>query len=1003
VSEFLAEASVVIRPDTSKFRATLIAELRKATEGIAVPIPVVAQAKGAQSVVRANQQAAASATQASTATKELTASRTKQIITDRELAAQEANLENAERLIAAAQARAAAVADAGIRSTTKLAGARAELRAANVAVTASERAYAASELKGAEATQQAAVESLRAAVALREQAIASEQAAAGTVVNTRATADAIRRNEQLRRGIEANTLELFKIRGATLAASSGFLLGAAAVTIVAKAVEEANKEIEASARVDKVFGEAAAGLEHDARGLAETFGLSTTAALKFEGQIGNILEVAKVAHTNIPQMSEDLVKLAADLAAFADVPVEQTAKAITLGLAGNSRGLRQFGVNLSASAVNAEALALSGKKLTSELTDGDRVLARQTLLFQQTSNAQGAAQRRQEGLAGSSRVLKAEITNLGAAFGTKLIPFLTKTVKSGKDVVSILQQINDKADSLIGTIDKKTGDSGFLHDLKDFAFSSLPADLQKFKQSFLNVKDLFKSSETDLNKLHEAAVKAFRDHDPTIFDRALIKIAGDEHDLSVGFNKLHADQTHAFEVKQVIAFASAIGDVEQAAISLSRAISTRLGGTLAKLQDQMVGIQIAGGDTTQQLANLAKQEQTAKAAVAAAGVTAAATTGAPGHDTAVKALRERRKDLLAIIEQERAIRKQIADDATKAAQDIQKAVEDAQQKVKDAIAAADAATVDTINSLAGNLDIPGLRAAATKSLQDDVALENVRQASIKSRMVLARSIIDVKLRTATLHDLQVQLVQSQIAEKQLNQTIAQNRQQRRAAAFDRAHTSIDLDIELAQTNKNRKAEIAALNARIALDQARDKAVKGDIIAHKKLRNEIAADRARIKELNKELAKRNDALKETQFLFLTARAGFVGNLLSNLIPTNVAAGTVGVGSGGGGGIGVAAIAGLGGPTPRGGTIPGSATRSGGVRDTFGPRQPDLVGVGARTATQTHVAQKGASMSQMSTLIHVQRQMLVVLQRLVSQRTHPEATHQRSQQATATDTV
>jgi hypothetical protein len=41
--------------------------------------------------------------------------------------------------------------------------------------------------------------------------------------------------------------------------------------------------------------------------------------------------------------------------------------------------------------------------------------------------------------------------------------------------------------------------------------------------------------------------------------------------------------------------------------------------------------------------------------------------------------------------------------------------------------------------------------------------------------------------------------------------------------------------------------------------------------------------------------------------------------------------------------------------------------------------------------------------MSTQIHVQRQMLTVLMRVVAQRTHPEATHQRTTQATATDTV
>lgn len=979
MSEFLAEASVLIAPDTSKFRATLIAELEKATKGLVVPIPVVAQAKGAQTAVQANKAAAASAQQASVATKELTASRTKQVIADREAAAQEANLAEAQRLTAAAQQRASAVETAGIRSTSALAAARAELRASNIAVTAGQKAVDASMLEGAAAAQAEAVAVLRDSVALRANALASEAAAAGKVVDTRRTAVATKAHAQFTRGIEAETLHLTGVRGATLAASSAFLIGAAAITVVAKAVEEANKEIEAAARVERVFGDASAGLEADARGLADSFGLSATAALKFEGQVGNILTSAKVANTDIPKLSEDLTKLAADLAAFANVPIEQTTRAIALGLAGNSRGLRQFGVDLSASIVNAEALAQSGKKLTSELTRGDRLLARRTLLFQQTSNAQGAAQRRADGLAQSSRVLRAEITNLGASLGTKLIPFLNDTVKSGKDVVGIFQKIDDKATSLAGDLNKLTGGSkkgGFFTDLKNLATSNLPADLQKFKQSFLNVKDLFKSGNTDLNALHEAAVKAFRDHDPTIFDRALIKIAGDTRDLQTGFNKLHADSAKAFETKQVLAFAAALADVKNISIAAANALGTRLGGTLAKLQDQMVQIQIKGGGPADQLANLVKQEQTATAAVAAAGIAAAATAGGPGHDTAVKALRQKRTQLLDIVTQERDIRKQMADDALKAAQDVQQAVEDAQQKVKDLIAQADAATVDLLDTLAGSLDIRQLRTEATKSLADDVVFQQTLQANIRKRIGIVRTtIIDAKLRAQKLHDLNVALVASQIEEKSLNQQIAQNRQQRRQATFDRAAESIDLDIQLAQTNKSVGGEIAARQRRIRLDQERLKAVRGDIIATKKLRNDIAEQRAAIKDLKKELAKRNTDLQDVQFLFLQQQAGFAGSLLSNLIPTAALTGTVGgkVGAAGGGGLATAT-----------------------------PVAPPIH-AGVSAATQTRTAQKGASQSQMETLIHIQRGMLGVLTRLVGQRTHPEANAQRAAQNISMDFV
>src|SRR5262245_37826720 len=44
MSEFLAEASVLIRPDTSKFRAELQAQLATATRGLVVPVAISAGA-----------------------------------------------------------------------------------------------------------------------------------------------------------------------------------------------------------------------------------------------------------------------------------------------------------------------------------------------------------------------------------------------------------------------------------------------------------------------------------------------------------------------------------------------------------------------------------------------------------------------------------------------------------------------------------------------------------------------------------------------------------------------------------------------------------------------------------------------------------------------------------------------------------------------------------------------------------------------------------------------
>jgi hypothetical protein len=965
LSEFLAEASVLITPDTSKFRATLIAELRKATQGVAVPIPVVAAPAGARQVTQANKAAAASATQAATATKELTATRTSQIIADREAAAEEANLAAAQRLTAAAQQRVIAVEEAGSRSTSALAAARAELRAANVALTASQRAVDAAMLQGAEAAQAEAVESLRAAVALRAQAVAAEQLAASTVVGTRATAQAIRRNEQFKRGVEANSLELLKVRGATLAASSGFLAGAAVIAITAKAVEEANANIEAAARAERVFGEASAELEHHAEGLAQSFGLSTTEALKFEGQIGNILSVSKLTADEIPQLSENLVKLGADMAAFNNVGLDVVLKAISLGLVGNSRGLRQFGIELNAASVNAEALRETGKKNTDELTRGERVQARINLLFAQTINQQGAAARRSENLAQKTRTLRAEIQNLGDTVGKALIPQLVEVVSDASKVLHVFNELTGAAKGLANATEAKiTGKGGGLF-----------GGLLEFGKNFTGLGGLPGELKNLRTLVHVGSEEFF------ILKDAIIG-AGDAGDTSM--SKLHEAAVKAFDTKALVNFQSAlkatIFGAQRLVTTLERARLTGLNNQIATLEDRLVGVKVAGGGAQAELAVLAQEETKARQALAAATAINLALGGR--SQKALQDERDARLQLLDVLDRERDLRQKIADDAKQAADTINQIIADAQAKAAEAIQKADEATLASFAPQQGRIDLAQARAEGTKSLQDDLAVERQRQRFVEQQIrVISKSIIDENLKADKLRELRIARQQSINAQRADEEQIAQNRQQRRAQAFNRAAESIDLDISLAQTEKNRRGEIAARQRRIKLDQERMKAVRGDIIATKQLRNDIAEQRRAIAELRKELEKRNDAEKQLEFAFLQRQAGFAANLLSNLIPTAALAGTVG-----------GTVASTNTPIP-----PANFAQSVHQRGKGG------VAGGVGSAAQTHTAQRGASQSQMATLIHIQRGMLGVLTRLVGQGTHPEASHQRRQQATAYDTV
>ena len=916
MSEFLAEATVLIRPDTTKFRATLVAELEAATKGIVVPVTVVAAAAGTRS-----------AQAATAATTQLNAVKQEQAAVDALAAREAATLAHAQELSAAAATKLAEVESAGALATTELAAAKATLRVAEAAVAAARKASVA-----ALATENAELQADTAATLANAEAMAAAARAAALegVAHARAGREVAAHaaaEHALARGVAFTGASMTGLRGATLAASGAFVVGAVAVTALEKSIHEASGEAEAAASVVRVFGnEIGENLKKNAEDLATTFGVSTKTALEFEAQLGNTFKQAKIGTQQAADMSERLVKLAADMAAFKNVPLETALKAITLGLVGNSRGLRQFQVQLNQARVDEEALRETGKKHAKDLTDLDRLTARYNLILAQTANQQGSVARRTGDLAQQEKTLAANTQNLGAELGRLANPVVTGLVHEINDLFKLIKLTKDAIPGLGGE-SEKAGHKATAWEKALGTVGGAFKDLVQSGGAFGLIFDFITQKEDQAKTKTDA-------------------LAQSTEQVTVVWRR----------------FAAAVAQTDL----------TKANNQLATLQEQLVGIKTAGAGSGAILANLAQQEAAARRAVTAA-------TRASEAEPTSPARQQRRRDaktaLLNIVEQERQIQKEQADAAQAIVDQINAQVAAATEKLKEAIQASDQAFLDAFAHEDVLTNIAGIKAQMTRSLVDDVAVAELERKRILGQIAAAkRDIIDAKTLAAFLDQKRVELAQVNLQQKQLEEQQKQNAADRKRARIARAAESIELDIELAQTNKDIRAEIRARNRKILFDQERLKSVRGDIIATKQLRNDIAEQRAEIKKLKGDVDQRRKDLEALEFSFLQTQSGFVANLLSNLLPQGAVAGTVG-----GGAINT--------PT----AIP-SPERT---------RPPD-VGAGV-TAEAAKTSTRGASSGQMSALITINRGMLAVLQRIAGQRTHPEATNQRHRQSVELDTV
>ena len=119
---------------------------------------------------------------------------------------------------------------------------------------------------------------------------------------------------------------------------------------------------------------------------------------------------------------DDLTERGADFASVMNLDVAEAMGLFQSGLAGETEPLRKFGIDLSAAAVEAHALAegiTSGKK---EMTEGEKVQARYSLLMQSTAKTAGDFANTSDSLANRQRILNARWDDARAKLGNALLP-----------------------------------------------------------------------------------------------------------------------------------------------------------------------------------------------------------------------------------------------------------------------------------------------------------------------------------------------------------------------------------------------------------------------------------------------------------------------------------------------------------------------------------------------------------------------------------------------------
>jgi hypothetical protein len=197
--------------------------------------------------------------------------------------------------------------------------------------------------------------------------------------------------------------------------------------LIGDSITDASNLEESASKAAQIFGsEFMSELETFAAGADTGLGLSEQQVFDAASTFGVFGKAAGLSGEGLVDFSTDFATLAADMASFNNTSPQDAIDAIGAALRGESEPIRRYGVLLDDATLKARAIEeglWDGEEAWSAQT---RSLAAAAEIYAQTGDQQGDFARTSDGLAGQQKILQAQLANVSAEIGAKLLPIAVR-------------------------------------------------------------------------------------------------------------------------------------------------------------------------------------------------------------------------------------------------------------------------------------------------------------------------------------------------------------------------------------------------------------------------------------------------------------------------------------------------------------------------------------------------------------------------------------------------
>jgi phage-related protein len=193
--------------------------------------------------------------------------------------------------------------------------------------------------------------------------------------------------------------------------------------------------------VDVTFSTMSKKVDEFAKSAASSFGLSETMAKQYTGTFGAMAKAFGFSESAAYEMSTALTGLAGDVASFYNITQDEAYTKLKSVFTGETESLKDLGVVMTQSALDAYALANGYGKTTAKMSEAERVALRYAFVQNQLATASGDFARTSDGWANQVRLLSLQFDSLKASIGQGLINAFLPVIKVMNVLLGKIQSV----------------------------------------------------------------------------------------------------------------------------------------------------------------------------------------------------------------------------------------------------------------------------------------------------------------------------------------------------------------------------------------------------------------------------------------------------------------------------------------------------------------------------------------------------------------------------------